>query len=163
MQDGLKIVPWIVLTAAFVFIITMTIHHPDESQSSQQYRSGIVERIADSRSVYMPGHSLYQTTSSDDSDEKENENDNGGDEDEIGIGDTTGICNRYLETCPEGGTSVTQGSGGSDCNRLFETCPTSPSPSPSPSPGPITSPVPSPSQSLSPSPSPTAQPPIASL
>ena len=73
MQEGPKLISWIVLTASIVFAISMTIYHPDDSQSLQQYRSGTVGQTA-SPSVYIPDHSLYTTTSSDESDEEEDEN-----------------------------------------------------------------------------------------
>src|SRR5688500_18668871 len=115
MQEGPKLISWIVLTASIVFVISMNIYHPDDSQSLQQYRSGTVGQTA-SQSVYIPDHSLYTTTSSDESDEEEDENGNGEDEEGVVTGDTTEICNRYLETCPGEGTPVSPGAVGPDCN-----------------------------------------------
>src|SRR5215207_3815430 len=137
MQSSRKILSWIILIVATIFGAGITIHDPHESLSQQDH-PGNGEQT-NNYYAYHPDHSFSFTTSNSGDDE---EGDDSGDEDSNGVGDTTEICNRYLETCPEAGATATQGTDGSSCNKLFESCPESPSklfessPSPSPSPNP---------------------------
>src|SRR5829696_6760187 len=160
MQAQRKTLSWIVSTTAAVFFMSAVIIYAPNGSLSQEYSLDNRQPM-NSYYTYESGLSIISASSNGDDDDEDR------DEQNIGPGDTTEICNRYLETCDEGGASTTQGNSGSACNKLFESCPTTPtptqsptiSPSPAPTPKPTPTPAPLPTKTISP----TAETPIATL
>src|SRR5215204_62495 len=165
MQAQRKTLSWTVSTTAAVFFMSAVIIYAPHGSLSQEYSLDNREPM-NSYYTYESGLSIFSASSNGDNEDEDNDDD-GGDEQNFGAGDTTEICNRYLETCDEGGASTTQGNSGSACNKLFESCQTTPtptqsptiSPSPAPTPKPTPTPAPLPTKTLSP----TAETPIATL
>src|SRR5918994_7059349 len=123
MQAQRKTLSWIVSTTAAVFFMSAVIIYAPHGSLSQEYSLDIRQPM-NSYYTYESGLSIYSASSNGDDDDED------GDEQDFGAGDTTEICNRYLETCDEGGASTAQGNSGSACNKLFESCPTTPAPLP---------------------------------
>jgi DNA-binding beta-propeller fold protein YncE len=152
MQLGGKTISWILSTVAVIFMFSMIICTPHKS-ISQEYRFDNMELI---NSYYIPGsdYSIFPASSTGNDDD---EDDDGENEQNTGAGDTTEICNRYLEVCDGEGATSSPGTSGTDCNKLFESCPSTPTPTPSPtiSPSPTpTTPTPTPTPTPLPSPAP---------
>ena len=165
MQAQRKTLSWIVSTTAAVYFMSAVIIYAPHGSFSQEYSLNNREPM-NSYYTYESDLSIFSASSNGDDDD---EDDDGGDEQNFGAGDTTEICNRYLETCDEGGASTAQGNSGSACNKLFESCPTTPAPTPtqpptiSPSPAPTPKPTPTPAPLPAKTLSPTAETPIATL
>jgi hypothetical protein len=163
MQAQRKTLSWIVSTTAAVFFMSAVIIYAPHGSLSQEYSLDNREPM-NSYYTYESGLSIFSASSNGDDDD---EDDDGGDEQDLGAGDTTEICNRYLETCDEGGASTTQGNTSLACNKLFESCPTTPtptqSPTISPSPAPTPKPTPTPTPLPTQTPSATTETPVASL
>jgi hypothetical protein len=157
MRSSRQILSSAIIITALILGATITIHNPHQSISQQYYPAD--RKPTSSYYAYHPDYSIFLATSSDNGQDDERDDDDilskyGGGED--GTGDTTEICNRYLEECPKPGTSVTTGTNGSSCNKLFESCPITPTPTPIPTPTPKPTPTPTPT-------SPTAETPIPAL
>src|SRR5215216_892101 len=137
MQSIREILSSAIIITTLILGATITIYNPHESMSYQYYSAD--KKPTFNYYVYYPDYSIFLTTSNDEGEDDERDDDDvlskyGGDGD--GTGDTTEICNRYLEDCPEPGASVTTGTNGSSCNKLFESCPATPTPTPIPTPTP---------------------------
>jgi DNA-binding beta-propeller fold protein YncE len=149
MQFGRKNLSWIVSTVAVILISGAIIFNPHES-ISQEYRFNSME-LMNSYSTLGPDYSILSASSAGNDDDEDDEGEN---EQNTGAGDTTEICNRYLEVCDGEGATSSPGTSGTDCNKLFESCPATPTPTPSPtiSPSPTpTTPTPTPLPSPAPS------------
>ena len=160
MQAQRKTLSWIVSTTAAVFFMSAVIIYAPHGSLSQEYSLDNRQPM-NSYYTYESGLSIFSASSNGDDDDED------GDEQDFGAGDTTEICNRYLETCDEGGASTTQGNTSLACNKLFESCPTTPtptqSPTISPSPAPTPKPTPTPTPLPTQTPSTTTETPVASL